>query len=122
MTLHIKNLTLDVADIEQKEDWEKAVSRAFESVPYEAGFVNLVKVKLPDLPMDKVQFILRHIKEDLAEQGLTNCVFVPIHPQGIRDISIERIELDNKEECKVITQDIFTDTPAMTKTTVSGGW
>jgi len=95
--LNIKNLTLDVADIEQKEDWEKAVSRAFESISHEAEYVNLVKVKLPDLSMDKVQFILRHIKEDLTEQGLTNCVFVPIHPQGIQDISIERLEWTHEE-------------------------
>jgi hypothetical protein len=97
MTLHIKNLTLDVADIEQKTDWEKAVSRAFESIPSEAGFVNLVKVKVGDVPMSELQFILRHIKEDLAEQGLTNCVFVPIHPQGIQDISIERLEWTHEE-------------------------
>ena len=95
--LNIKNLTLDVADIEQKEDWEKAVSRAFESISPETEYVNLVKVKLPDLSMDKVQFILRHIKEDLTEQGLTNCVFVPIHPQGIQDISIERLEWTHEE-------------------------
>lgn len=90
--LNIKNLTLDVADNTQKEDWEKAVSRAFEAITPEASFVNLVKVKLPDLPMNKVQFILRHIKEDLAEHGLTNCVFVPLHPQGIQDITIEKLE------------------------------
>jgi len=120
--LNIKNLTINLADNVQREDWENAVYHAFESVSSDAEFINLVKVKLPNVPMDKAHFIFRQLKEAFTEQGLTNCVFVPIHPQGIRDISIERIELDNKEECKVITQDIFTDTPAMTKTTVSGGW
>lgn len=95
--LNIKNLTINIADHIQKEDWEQAVSHAFESVSPVAEVVNLVKVRVPDLPMDKVQYILRHIKEDLAEQGLTNCVFVPIHPQGIQDITIEKLEIVNED-------------------------
>jgi hypothetical protein len=96
--LNIKNLTINLADNTQKEDWEKAVSRAFESVSPVAEVVNLVKVKVSDIPLDKVQYILRHIKEDLAEQGLTNCVFVPLHPQGIQDITIEKLEWVDEEE------------------------
>ena len=96
--LSIKNLTINLADNTQKEDWEKAVSRAFESVLPEAEVVNLVKVRVPDISLDKVQYILRHIKEDLAEQGLTNCVFVPLHPQGIQDITIEKLEWVDEEE------------------------
>ena len=95
--INIKNLTLDVADVEQKEDWEKAVQRAFESASPEAEFINLVKIKLLNLSFDKVQYILKHIKEDLTEQGLTNCVFVPLLPQGIQDISIEKIEVVHED-------------------------
>jgi hypothetical protein len=47
--------------------------------------------------MDKAHFIFRQLKEDLAEQGLTNCVFVPIHSQGIQDITIEKLELINED-------------------------
>ena len=93
--LNIKNLTIDIADTEQKEAWEKAVSHAFESITPEAEYVNLVKVKVGDVPVDKLQHILRHIKKDLTEQGLTNCVFVP---QGIQDITIEKLEWNYEEE------------------------
>lgn len=96
--LNIKNLTIDLADNTQKEDWEKAVSHAFEFISPAAEVVNLVKVRLPDISLDKVQYILRHIKEDLAEQGLTNCVLVPLHPQGIQDITIEKLEWTDEEE------------------------
>ncbi len=95
--LNIKNLTIDLVDNTQKEDWEKAVSHAFESVSSDTEFINLVKVKLPDVPMDKAHFIFRQLKEDFAEQGLTNCVFVPIHPQGIQDITIEKLEIVNED-------------------------
>lgn len=95
--LNIKNLTVDLADNTQKEDWEKAISHAFESVSPAAEVVNLIKVRVSDLPMDKVQYILRHIKENLTEQGLTNCVFVPIHSQGIQDITIEKLEIVNED-------------------------
>lgn len=94
----IQNLILDVAENTQKSEYEKAVARAFESISPAAGVVNLVKVRLPDISLDKVQYILRHIQEDLAEQGLTNCVFVPIHPHGIQDITIDRLELIDGNE------------------------
>lgn len=96
--LNIKNLTINLADNTQKEDWEKAVSRAFESISPAAEVINLVKVRVPDISLDKVQYILQHIKEDLTEQGLTNCVFVPLHPQGIQDIIIEKLEWIDEDE------------------------
>jgi hypothetical protein len=95
--LNIKNLTIDLINNTQKEDWEKTVSYAFESVSSDAEFINLVKVKLPDVPLDKAHFIFRQLKEDFAEHGLTNCVFVPIHPQGIQDITIEKLEIVNED-------------------------
>ena len=95
--LNIKNLTIDIADVKQKNDYEKAVYRAFESVSPEEESVYLVKVKVGDIPVDKLKHILLHIKEDMAEQEITNCVFVPIHPQGIQDITIERLEYTNEE-------------------------
>lgn len=95
--LSIKNLTVDVADVEQKEDWKNAVCHAFESVSPEAKVVNLLKVKVPDVSAEKCQYILQHIKDDLTAQGITNCVFVPIHPQGIQDITIEKLEWVNED-------------------------
>lgn len=89
----IQNLILDVAENTQKIDYENAVRGAFDSISPAAEVVNLVKVRLPDISLDKVQYIFRHIQEDLAKQGLTNCVFIPIHPQGIQDITIDRLEL-----------------------------
>ena len=94
--LNIKNLTNNLADNAQREDWENAVYHAFESVSSDAEIINLIKVKLTDIPMDKAHFIFRQLKEDFAEQGLTNCVFVPIHSQGIQDITIEKIEVVNE--------------------------
>jgi hypothetical protein len=95
--LNIKNLTIDLVDNTQREDWENAVYHAFESVSSDAEIINLVKVKLPDISMDKAHFIFRQLKEDFAEHGLTNCVFVPIHPQGIQDITIEKLEIVNED-------------------------
>lgn len=92
----LKNLTIDLADTLHKEDVEKVVYNAFEHISSEAEFVNLIKIKVSDIPADKVNYILRCVRDDLAEQGITNCVFVPIHPQGIQDISIDRLEWTNE--------------------------
>lgn len=92
----LKNLTIDLADTLHKEDIEQIVYNAFEHISSEAEFVNLIKIKVSDIPADKVNYIVRRVRDDLAEQGITNCVFVPIHPQGIQDISIERLEWINE--------------------------
>ena len=96
--INIKNLTLDVADIKQRKDYEKAVQRAFEPVDLDADFVNLIKVKVADIPADKMQQILRSLGEKIYEQtGVKNSILVPLHPRGIQDITIEKIEVVNED-------------------------
>ena len=92
--INIKNITIDAVDIEQKEAYEKAAKRAFETVSLENDFVNLIKVKVADIPTEKIQYILRDLSKMIYEQtGVNNCVLVPLHPRGIQDISIEKIEV-----------------------------
>jgi hypothetical protein len=92
----VKNLTIDVTDKTVEQDWEQAVKRAFETVDPSSGIVNLVKVKFTDIPMEKVCHAFKYLSKDLERQGLTNCVFVPLHPQGIQDISIEQLVVANE--------------------------
>ena len=96
--INIKNITIDAADIEQKEAYEKAAKRAFETVSLENDFVNLIKVKVADIPAEKMQYILRELSKVIYEQtGVKNCVLVPLHPRGIQDISIEKIEVVHED-------------------------
>ena len=96
--INIKNITIDAVDIEQKEAYEKAAKRAFETVSFETDFVNLIKVKVADIPTEKMQYILRDLSKMIYEQiGVNNCVLVPLHPRGIQDISIEKIEVVHED-------------------------
>lgn len=96
--INIKNITIDAADIEQKEAYEEATKRAFEAVSLENDFINLIKVKVADIPAEKIQYILRELGEKIYEQtGVKNCVLVPLHPRGIQDISIEKIEVVHED-------------------------
>ena len=96
--INIKNITIDAVDIEQKEAYEKAAKRAFETVSLENDFVNLIKVKVADIPAEKIQYILRELSEKIYETtGVKNCVLVPLHPRGIQDISIEKIEVVHED-------------------------
>lgn len=96
--INIKNITIDAVDSEQKEAYEEATKRAFETVSLETDFVNLIKVKVADIPTEKMQYILRELGEKIYEQtGVKNCVLVPLHPRGIQDISIEKIEVVHED-------------------------
>ena len=96
--INIKNITIDTVDIEHREAYEKAVQHAFETVSTEADFINLIKVKVADMPAENMRQLLQQLSEQLYKQtGVNNCVLVPLHPRGIQDISIEKIEVVHED-------------------------
>ena len=96
--INIKNITIDAVDIEQKEAYEEAAKRAFETVSLENDFVNLIKVKVADMPAENIHRLLKDLGERIYEAcGARNCVLVPLHPRGIQDISIEKIEVVHED-------------------------
>ena len=96
--ININNITLDAVDIEQKEAYEEATKRAFEAVSLENDFVNLIKVKVADMPAENIHRLLRDLGERISEScGIHNCILVPLHPRGIQDISIEKIEVVHED-------------------------
>ena len=96
--INIKNITIDAVDAEQKAAYEQAVERAFETVSLESDFVNLIKVKVADIPAENIHRLLRDLGEKIYEQtGVKNCILVPLHPRGIQDISIEKIEVVHED-------------------------
>ena len=96
--INIKNITLDVVDVKQQKVYEEAVQRAVETVSLENNFVNLIKVKVADMSAENMRQILRQLSDRIYEQvGVNNCIFVPLHPQGIQDITIEKIEVVHED-------------------------
>lgn len=92
--INIKNITIDATDIKQKEAYEEATKRAFETISLENDFVNLIKVKVADIPVENMHRLLRDLGEGIYEAcGARNCVLVPLHPRGIQDITVEKIEV-----------------------------
>ena len=87
-----KNITLELADIKNREVVEKAILRAFESIKPDEQTVNIIKVEVGDMPTDNLNSLMEHIEKLFTSQCLNNCIFIPIHPQGIRSITIESLE------------------------------
>ena len=96
--INIQNLTLDVADIKQQKVYEESFQRAVEEVSLKNDFVNLIKVKFADVSSESVRQVLRQLSDRIYEQvGVSNCILIPLHPQGIQDISIEKIEVVHED-------------------------
>lgn len=92
--INIKNITIDATGIKQTESYEEVAKRAFETISLETDFVNLIKVKVADMPAENTHRLLKDLSERLYEAcGVRNCVLVPLHPRGIQDITIEKIEV-----------------------------
>ena len=96
--INIKNITLDISDPEHQKIYDEAVQYAFKSIPLDVDSVNLIKVKVADIPAEKMQCILRDLGQKIYDVcGVKNCVLVPLHPRGIQDIAIEKIEVVHED-------------------------
>ena len=94
--VEIKNLCITCADNFKVENVEPVVQRACAAVNLDAGHINLVKVDVGDLRSDQVQDLLRNLHGALLSKGVDNCIYIPISKHGIRDITIERVEVSRE--------------------------
>ena len=88
-----KNITLELADTKNRDAIEKVILRAFESINPNEQTVNIIKVEVGDMPADNLNNLMKHIKMIFTSHCLNNCTFIPIHPQGIRSITVESLEV-----------------------------
>lgn len=96
--INIKNITLDISDPEHQKIYDEAVQYAFKSIPLDVDSVNLIKVKVADMPAENIHRLLKDLGERIYEAcGARSCVLVPLHPRGIQDITIEKIEVVHED-------------------------
>lgn len=94
--IEIKNLCVTCADNFEVENIKQLAQRACEAVNLDTGHINLVKVDVGDLRSDQVQDLLRNLHGALLSKGVDNCIYIPISKYGIRDITIERVEVSRE--------------------------
>ena len=94
--VEIKNLCITCTDNFKIEDVEQVVQRACETVNLNTDHINLVKVDVGDLRCDQVHDLLRNLHGALLSKGVDNCIYIPVGEYGIRDITIERIEVSHE--------------------------
>ena len=94
--VEIKNLCVTCADNFKVENIKQIAQRACETVNLDTDHINLVKVDVGDLKSDQVQDLLRNLHGALLSKGVDNCIYIPTSKYGIRDITIERIEVSHE--------------------------
>jgi hypothetical protein len=94
--VEIKNLCITCADNFKVENVEQIVQRACEAVNLNTDHINLVKVDVGDLKSDQVHDLLRNLHGAMLSKGVDNCIYIPVSEYGIRDITIERIEVSRE--------------------------
>ena len=91
--VEIKNLCITCADNFEVKNVEQVAQRACETINLNTDHINLVKVDVGDLKSDQVHDLLRNLHGALLSKGVDNCIYIPVSKYGIRDITIERIEV-----------------------------
>lgn len=55
----------------------------------------VVQIHIEDMPREEFVSHLRRLADLFHKQGITNAVFIPISPQGIKELSIKELKNDN---------------------------
>ena len=55
----------------------------------------VIQVQIGDMPREQVGPLLQIISTLFKDRGITNAVFIPVSPQGIKELSIKEIKNDN---------------------------
>ena len=93
--IKVKNLDIKFSEYMTGEQVKEAIDRGFAGVDLANGEpVYLVKIWVGNMKADQVYQAVRHIQDDFTAKGLSNCMFVPLHENGIQDIEV--IEVPNE--------------------------
>ena len=55
----------------------------------------VVQIHIEDMPREEVVLHLQRFSTLFKDRGITNAVFIPISPQGIKELSIKELKNDN---------------------------
>ena len=95
-SLKVKNLDIKFSDYMTQEQVQEAIDRGFAGVDLANGEpVYLVKIWIGSMRKDQAFQVVKNIRDSFKAQGIENCMFVPLHEEGIQDIEV--IEVPNEE-------------------------
>lgn len=57
--------------------------------------VYVIQVHIEDMPREQVGPLLQMLSTLFKDRGVTNAIFIPIIPQGIKELSIKELKNDN---------------------------
>ena len=55
----------------------------------------VVQVHIEDMSREQVVLHLQRLSTLFKDRGITNAIFIPISPQGIKELSIKELKNDN---------------------------
>ena len=95
-SLKVKNLDIKFSDYMTQEQVKEAIDRGFAGVDLaNREPVYLVKIWIGNMRKDQAFQVVKNIRDSFKAQGIENCMFVPLHEEGIQDIEV--IEVPNEK-------------------------
>jgi hypothetical protein len=95
-SIKVKNLDIKFSDYMTREQVKEAIDRGFAGVDLANGKpVYLVKIWIGNMKKDQAFQVVRDIRDAFKAMGIENCMFVPLHEEGIQDIEV--IEVPNEK-------------------------
>lgn len=87
--LKVRNLNIKFSDQLTNEQIEEAVERGFAGVDSASGDIAyLIKIQVGNMHAEYVHRVVEQLRDLFLAQDIKNCIFVPLHKNGIQDIEV----------------------------------
>lgn len=87
--LRVEDFNITFSDSLTEEQVKEAIDRGFAGVDFsDKDPIYLVKINVGNMSVEHVRKAVKGIREDFLAQGIKNCIFVPLHKNGIQDIEV----------------------------------
>lgn len=88
----IVNITVKCPESYDADHVGEIIAQAANECNTDHGFVNLVKIHVLNLPLERIKAVCDNVKHVFEAAGIDNAIFVPI-PTDLTDITVEEIRV-----------------------------
>ena len=95
----LKPINIDLDGCIDVDNYRHRLTECIEQIPENTDVVNLVKIHVGDnMSLEKFSHLVQSVAEDVRKMHVNNCIYVPLKKGFIEDVTIDYIEVVNKNK------------------------
>ena len=95
--LEDRKINVPILNDDSESDIKNYLEAALYNIPKTKNSAYVMKINVNNLTLDQVHMILKDLNRAFKKCRVNNCIFIPISNSGIKDITIEEVNLRDEK-------------------------